>query len=196
MELTAHGVWTMVHGMGFGALYLLACSGAMVELWRHTSSSRGAPDRTADDTFLRVYLATMAVLADCVNEALDGALTEFLAANAAHNNPSRLARALRWVAQFPASGGHCVRMRLANGDGGVPSDETTSEQTVVARFSFKTEGGVGGAEVVGCWGAAADRRRDDRLRFIPARAGNSLSERVWSCGACGAHRPPSPAVAL
>jgi hypothetical protein len=49
MELTAHGVWTMVHGMGFGALYLLACSGAMVELWRHTSSSRGAPDRTADD---------------------------------------------------------------------------------------------------------------------------------------------------
>ena len=146
MELTAHGVWTMVHGMGFGALYLLACSGAMVELWRHTSSSRGAPDRTADDTFLRVYLATMAVLADCVNEALDGALAEFLAANAAHNNPSRLARALRWVAQFPASGGHCVRMRLANGD--VPSDETTSEQTVVTRFSFKTEGGVGGAEVV------------------------------------------------
>ena len=63
MELTAHGVWTMVHGMGFGALYLLACSGAMVELWRHTSSSRGAPDRTADDTFLRVCLATMAVLA-------------------------------------------------------------------------------------------------------------------------------------
>jgi len=35
MELTAHGVWTMFHGMGFGALYLLACSGAMVELWRH-----------------------------------------------------------------------------------------------------------------------------------------------------------------
>lgn len=63
MAITARDLWTMVHGMGFGALYLLACSGALVELWRHTSSSRTAPDRTADDTFLRVYLTTMAVLA-------------------------------------------------------------------------------------------------------------------------------------
>jgi hypothetical protein len=49
----------MVHGMGFGALYLLACSGAMVELWR----GGDAPDRPRDDAFLRVYLVTMAVLA-------------------------------------------------------------------------------------------------------------------------------------
>jgi hypothetical protein len=41
MEPTARGFWTIVHGMGFGALYLLACSGAMVELWRHTSSQHG-----------------------------------------------------------------------------------------------------------------------------------------------------------
>ena len=34
MEITARGLWTLVHGMGFGALYLLACSGALVELWR------------------------------------------------------------------------------------------------------------------------------------------------------------------
>jgi hypothetical protein len=63
MELTARGFWTMVHGMGFGALYLLACSGAMVGLWRHTSSSHGVRDRTADDTFLRADLIAMAVLA-------------------------------------------------------------------------------------------------------------------------------------
>jgi hypothetical protein len=63
MELTARGLWTMVHGMGFGALYLLACSGALVGLWRNTMSSRGAPDTAVDDGFLRAYLITMAVLA-------------------------------------------------------------------------------------------------------------------------------------
>ena len=45
MEITARGLWTMIHGMGFGALYLLACSGAIVELWRHYSPSAAAPDR-------------------------------------------------------------------------------------------------------------------------------------------------------
>ncbi len=63
MELTARGFWTMVHGMGFGALYLLACSGAIVELWRRASSSESAPDQTADDAFLRTYVIAMAVLA-------------------------------------------------------------------------------------------------------------------------------------
>jgi hypothetical protein len=63
MELTARGLWTMVHGMGFGALYLLACSGALVGLWRHLSPSPAIPGRTSDDTFLRAYLVTMAVLA-------------------------------------------------------------------------------------------------------------------------------------
>ena len=36
MQVTVRELWTMVHGMGFGALYLLACSGALVELWRMT----------------------------------------------------------------------------------------------------------------------------------------------------------------
>jgi hypothetical protein len=31
MEVTAYSLWTMVHGMGFGALYLLACSEVLVE---------------------------------------------------------------------------------------------------------------------------------------------------------------------
>jgi hypothetical protein len=63
MELTARAFWTIVHGMGFGALYLLACSGAMVEWWRHTSSQRGGAGGAAGDTFLRVYLTSMAALA-------------------------------------------------------------------------------------------------------------------------------------
>jgi hypothetical protein len=62
MELTARGLWTMVHGMGFGALYLLACSGAMVELWRRTPASSES-GLTTDDAFLRTYLVAMAVLA-------------------------------------------------------------------------------------------------------------------------------------
>ncbi len=37
MEITMRGLWTAVHGLGFGALYLLACSGAVVELWRRYS---------------------------------------------------------------------------------------------------------------------------------------------------------------
>ena len=37
MEITARGLWTLIHGMGFGALYLLACSGALVELYRFTT---------------------------------------------------------------------------------------------------------------------------------------------------------------
>ena len=63
MELTARGLWTMVHGMGFGALYLLACSGALVGLWRHLSPAPAVSSRTSDDSFLRVYLVAMAVIA-------------------------------------------------------------------------------------------------------------------------------------
>jgi hypothetical protein len=30
MEITTRSLWTLIHGMGFGALYLLASSGAIV----------------------------------------------------------------------------------------------------------------------------------------------------------------------
>jgi hypothetical protein len=40
--MTARELWTLLHGMGFGGLYLLACSGAIVELWRRYVS-REAP---------------------------------------------------------------------------------------------------------------------------------------------------------
>jgi hypothetical protein len=48
--------------MGFGALYLLACSGALVELYRFTTSF--APQSTpGQQHFLKVYLLRMVVLA-------------------------------------------------------------------------------------------------------------------------------------
>jgi len=63
MEITMRSAWTLIHGMGFGALYLLACSGALIELYR--VSVPGSAD-TADfdgHKFLRIYLCVMVVLA-------------------------------------------------------------------------------------------------------------------------------------
>jgi len=63
MEITARGLWTLIHGMGFGALYLLACSGALVELYRFTNSSAASEPTLGQQRFLNIYLITMAVLA-------------------------------------------------------------------------------------------------------------------------------------
>jgi hypothetical protein len=63
MEFTARGLWTLIHGMGFGGLYLLACSGAIVELWRRYAPSAAPPVTTGDETFLRIYFVVMAALA-------------------------------------------------------------------------------------------------------------------------------------
>jgi hypothetical protein len=49
--------------MGFGGLYLLACSGVLVELWRRHAPSQAAPLTDGDERFLRSYLGTMALLA-------------------------------------------------------------------------------------------------------------------------------------
>ena len=63
MEVTVRGLWTMVHGMGFGALYLLACSGAVVELWRMTTGRAPGEISDGQERFLRAYLLAMVVLA-------------------------------------------------------------------------------------------------------------------------------------
>ena len=63
MEITARGLWTLVHGMGFGALYLLACSGAVVELWRRYAHADLSPIGEREEGFLRAYLFAMTVLA-------------------------------------------------------------------------------------------------------------------------------------
>jgi hypothetical protein len=63
MEITARAFWTLMHGLGFGALYLLACSGALVELYRITTSSAPSESTFGQQRFLKVYLLTMVVLA-------------------------------------------------------------------------------------------------------------------------------------
>ena len=63
MEITTRALWTMIHGMGFGALYLLACSGALVELYRCTTSTVPAEPTPGQERFFKVYLAAMVVLA-------------------------------------------------------------------------------------------------------------------------------------
>jgi MFS family permease len=60
MEVTSHALWTSVHGMLFGALYLLAGSGALIELYRVTSRAESARD---EERFLRMYLIAMVVFA-------------------------------------------------------------------------------------------------------------------------------------
>jgi hypothetical protein len=63
MEITTRSLWTLIHGMGFGALYLLACSGVLVELYRRYSPAAADPIAPGNDNFLKVYLVVMSVLA-------------------------------------------------------------------------------------------------------------------------------------
>lgn len=63
MEITSRAFWTLIHGMGFGALYLLACSGALVELYRFTTSSSPSESTPTQQRFLPAYLLIMVVLA-------------------------------------------------------------------------------------------------------------------------------------
>ncbi|NGO53613.1 hypothetical protein [Allomesorhizobium camelthorni] len=63
MEITTHDLATVLHGMGFGALFMLAFSGALVELYR--ISAPGAPSAMSmrAQTVLGFYLAAMVILA-------------------------------------------------------------------------------------------------------------------------------------
>jgi hypothetical protein len=63
MQITVRSLWTLIHGMGFGALYLLACSGAIVELYRFTTSPTPSESTPGHERFLKSYLVTMVVLA-------------------------------------------------------------------------------------------------------------------------------------
>ena len=63
MEITVRSLLTLIHGMGFGALYLLACSGALVELYRRYAPGSLRPIEIEDERFLGAYLVVMSVLA-------------------------------------------------------------------------------------------------------------------------------------
>lgn len=63
MDITMYSVWALIHGMGFGVLYLLGGSGLLVELHRFTSSSSPYETSVGHQRFLRIYLIAMVVLA-------------------------------------------------------------------------------------------------------------------------------------
>jgi hypothetical protein len=63
MEITVRDLVTVVHGMGFGALFMLAFSGALAELFRMSASSTPVRQGSQGQTLLGVYLVAMVVLA-------------------------------------------------------------------------------------------------------------------------------------
>jgi hypothetical protein len=63
MEITVRSLWTLIHGVGFGGLYLLACSGALMELYWFTTLSAPPEFTPGQERFLRVYLVSMVLLA-------------------------------------------------------------------------------------------------------------------------------------
>ncbi|MBI5470317.1 hypothetical protein HY968_03320 [Candidatus Kaiserbacteria bacterium] len=62
MEITLRDLVTALHGMGFGALFMLAFSGAIAEMYR--MAAPGAPEPGARSRrLLYVYLGVMVILA-------------------------------------------------------------------------------------------------------------------------------------
>jgi hypothetical protein len=62
MEITSRSLWTLIHGMGFGALYLLFCSGALVEIYWRFIACKGSMT-SGDNRFLKHYLLVMSFFA-------------------------------------------------------------------------------------------------------------------------------------
>jgi MFS family permease len=63
MEISTRDLWTVLHGMGFGALFMLAFSGALAELYRLSAPGVPAQVSEREKTLLNVYLLAMVVLA-------------------------------------------------------------------------------------------------------------------------------------
>lgn len=63
MDIATRPLWTIIHGMLFGALYLLACSGAAVALYQFMDPSASREPTTGQQRFLRLYLIGMVVVA-------------------------------------------------------------------------------------------------------------------------------------
>jgi hypothetical protein len=63
MEISARELWTVFHGMGFGALFMLAFSGAIMEFYGGWSANPTASYDTKGKAMLRFYLIVMVALA-------------------------------------------------------------------------------------------------------------------------------------
>ena len=63
MEISTRDLWTVLHGMGFGALFMLAFSGALAELYRLSAPRAALQVSEREQRLLKLYLATMVALA-------------------------------------------------------------------------------------------------------------------------------------
>ena len=63
MEITTHDFWTVVHGMGFGALFMLAFSGAAAEIYRLSAPGTQVQPSQREKSLLNFYLIAMVALA-------------------------------------------------------------------------------------------------------------------------------------
>jgi len=63
MEISTRDLWTVLHGMGFGALFMLAFSGALVELYRVSAPEVPVRANGRERTPLNFYLVAMVILA-------------------------------------------------------------------------------------------------------------------------------------
>lgn len=62
MEISWRDLATVFHGMGFGALFMLAFTGAIAEIYRMSTPAAPAVSSERDQILLRVYLVVMVVL--------------------------------------------------------------------------------------------------------------------------------------
>ncbi len=63
MEITTRDLWTVLHGMGFGALFMLAFSGAIGVIYATSVAGVGPLTSGWHKAMFRLYLVSMAVLA-------------------------------------------------------------------------------------------------------------------------------------
>jgi hypothetical protein len=63
MEITVRDLWTVAHGMGFGALFMLAFSGAIGELYWFSAPGVRGQESEREQRLLAFYLSAMVILA-------------------------------------------------------------------------------------------------------------------------------------
>jgi hypothetical protein len=63
MEISTRDLWTVLHGMGFGALFMLAFSGALAEIYRMSAPTQAFQPSRREQALLRFYLVAMVLLA-------------------------------------------------------------------------------------------------------------------------------------
>jgi len=63
MEISVRDLLTVFHGMGFGALFMLAFSGALAELYRMSAPNAPVQPSERAQSMLKLYLGVMVILA-------------------------------------------------------------------------------------------------------------------------------------